>query len=170
MAFASERQKIVDDIEKSWSVPARGLTERDSGLWDSTPQPANRVVEQRKKVKGCPEPPEPISLPRLENLEIKGDKTPPLKAIKQQNYTILNGMFNSSPDSTTKTVDWDAFITAMADAGLLQGRAVVQQSFLNLMIGKGVVWQYRVTQFHPVTKIGSITLRSISKRIEKWFS
>jgi hypothetical protein len=57
MAFASERQKIVDDIEKSWSVPARGLTEKDSGLWDSTPQPANRVVEQRKKVKGCPEPP-----------------------------------------------------------------------------------------------------------------
>jgi hypothetical protein len=97
-AFASELQKILDNIEKSWSVPARGLTEGDSRQWDSIPQPENQVAEQRKKAKRRPEQHETISLPQLENLEIKGEKAPPRKAIKKQNYTILNGMFNSSPD------------------------------------------------------------------------
>ncbi|KAH8778314.1 hypothetical protein F5882DRAFT_501659 [Hyaloscypha sp. PMI_1271] len=137
---------------------------------DSTPQPSDQVAEQRKKFKRRSEQPEPISLPRFENLEVKGEKTPPRKAIKQQNYTILNGVFNSRPDSTTKIVDWDAFVTAIADAGFAarqsSGSAVIFEPHDWEMGWSGKILFHKP---HPVAKIDSIMLRSVANRTEKWF-
>ncbi|KAN0099187.1 hypothetical protein V8E51_012962 [Hyaloscypha variabilis] len=78
----------------------------------------------------------------VEQLSIKGDKEVPPKPIKQQSYAILNGMFSSSPDSTNKMANWDAFVTAMADAGYEQW---ISSGVRARRLETRLVWQDRIS-------------------------
>ena len=170
-AFALERQRIVDDILKSSTTQAPGyLDQRYDTVWKSAPQPTIETAEERQKVKTRPEPSEITPLPQVEKLNTEEESTPPPKPIKQQSYNIISGMFSSSPDSTNKMVDWDAFVTAMADAGCAarqsSGSAVI---FEPDDVKRGWFGKIVFHRPHPVAKIDSIMLRSMGKRMEKWF-
>ena len=160
----------LDDILKSSSTQALGSSDKAAdAVWQSAPQPSIRLAEERKKVKRRPEGSETTSFPQVEKLIIAEEVTPP-KPIKQQSYNIINGMFNSSPDAVNKLVDWDAFVTAMADAGFAarqsSGSAVI---FEPEDVKRGWFAKIVFHRPHPVAKIDSIMLRSMGKRMEKWF-
>ena len=66
-----------------------------------------------------------------------------------------------------KTIDWDSFVSAMTDVGFSArhggGSAVIFEAE-DAQKGKFVFHKP-----HPVAKIDPIMLRSVGKRMNKWF-
>jgi HicA toxin of bacterial toxin-antitoxin, len=70
-------------------------------------------------------------------------------------------------EESSRCVDWDGFVHAMKDAGFTArsngGSAVLFEG--NPKLGGKIVFH----KPHPIAKIDPITLRSIGKRMAKWF-
>ena len=79
-AFASDRQKIVNDILKSSNTQAHGSSDNNlDAVWQIAPQPATQTAEERKKLKRRPEKSGTISLPAVEKLNIDEETKPTSK-------------------------------------------------------------------------------------------
>lgn len=94
---------------------------------------------------------------------------PPVKIdIRRDNIAIIKAMFPKNGEDSSRSFAWQHFLAAMTDAGFSilqsQGSAVT----LKLEKSKGVntIVMHRP---HPVATINPIMLRSIAKRITKWF-
>lgn len=94
---------------------------------------------------------------------------PPMP-VRQQTYNILRGMFLSNPESSAKMIDWDAFVTAMAEAGFSAQHS--SGSAMNFEVDnweRGWAGKIVFHKPHPVAKIDPIMLRSMGRRINRWF-
>ncbi|KAI4723841.1 hypothetical protein E4T49_08430 [Aureobasidium sp. EXF-10728] len=89
-------------------------------------------------------------------------------AIKRDNIAIFKAMYPKNGEDSSRSFAWQHFLAAMTDAGFSilqsQGSAVT----LKLEKSKGVN-TIVVHRPHPVATINPIMLRSIAKRITKWF-
>ncbi|KAH0378240.1 hypothetical protein KCU92_g8800, partial [Aureobasidium melanogenum] len=89
-------------------------------------------------------------------------------AVRRDNIAIFKAMFPNTGEDSSRSFAWQHFLAAMTDDGFSilqsQGSAVT----LKLERTKGVN-TIVVHRPHPVATINPIMLRSIAKRITKWF-
>jgi hypothetical protein len=176
-ALHAERQKIVDDLEKPSGASNKKLESPGPSQtqWGSGQEKHLETAGSSSKVKRRPN--EPVSAPSLAapslaefTIEPKEQEVPPPLPVKQQSYTVLTGMFTSNPDESTKLIDWDVFVTAMAHAGFAarhsSGSAV---TFEPDDWKRGWAGKILFHKPHPVAKIDTVMLRSMGKRMEKRF-
>ena len=96
----------------------------------------------------------------------KQGQTPKIPVTKRA-YDMLSFMFSTTAEESSKTVDWDMFVHAMADMGFSArnggGSVVVFEKYGN-RDGKIIFHKP-----HPVPKIDPIMLHSMGRRMGKWF-
>ncbi|KAI1206352.1 uncharacterized protein F4807DRAFT_439773 [Annulohypoxylon truncatum] len=166
-AVRSEENKILADVESNKTEPMlRNLTLNDPGQ-----QFKREVQSPREKIKSRPEssvvqptataaPSTPTPAAGTES-SVKNDG---VIAVSERSLNIFSFMFPETAEESTKTVGWDDFVHAICDVGFTArnngGSAVLFES----IDGKIVFHKP-----HPVVKIDSIMLRSMGKRMTKWF-
>lgn len=172
VAFEFERKKLLARISgaprtkpSSTYVPWISEPTTESAAIKTTSQP------EKKKTRGQQTTAETEDLPDVESLEIADEVKPVRGTVKTlQSYNILMSMLKSSDDKG-KMVEWNAFVTAMAEAGFTAtssgGSAVSFEADENSQND----WKGRIVfhEPHPVTKIDPIKLQDMGKRMKKWF-
>ncbi|KAI1402587.1 hypothetical protein F4819DRAFT_272081 [Hypoxylon fuscum] len=160
-----EEDKILAEIEKKTTPMLRQLT-----LADSEPRAKLEIKNPREKVKSRPEPGilQPAGGPSTPNPVPDAEpnlKTSSLIQVTERSLSIFEYMFPKNAEESTKTVGWDEFVHAVCDVGFTArnngGSAVL---FENSAGGRIVFHKP-----HPVAKIDSVMLRSMGKRMTKWF-
>lgn len=93
-------------------------------------------------------------------------------SVKPRNYKLLSKLFPSqeSTSESSGKARWQDFVTAMADAGFLAstngGSAV---TFCTSELEEGRNRRIVIHRPHPDPELSAVTMRSIWKRMNKWF-
>lgn len=91
--------------------------------------------------------------------------------MKERAFDIFALTFPTSREEAAKSVDWNAFVTAMLDVGGSArnggGSAVVFENEHNAMEGQNSKIVFHKP--HPVAKIDPVMLHSMGRRMRKWF-
>ncbi|KAL8643535.1 MAG: hypothetical protein Q9226_008300, partial [Calogaya cf. arnoldii] len=158
-------------------------------VWESkdSPKSTSLPLREQPKTKTRPEQPnidtrpeQPKMKTRLEQAatneaDEKGTDTAttvpskdrPMVPLTQQSINILSNLFPAEKESAPKTVDWNAFVQAMADAKFVArhsgGSAV---TFEKQGSSSGKIVFHRP---HPVAKIGPVMFHCMGRRMNKWF-
>ncbi|KAI1098665.1 hypothetical protein F4804DRAFT_324066 [Jackrogersella minutella] len=162
----SEEDKILADLKNNKPEPMlRRLT-----LDNSDAKAKREVQSPREKIKSRPEPGsvQPITAPSAPDVTPGVDsslKTDDLIVVTGRSLNIFGFMFPETAEESTKTVNWDDFVHAICEVGFTArnngGSAVL---FENTNGGKIVFHKP-----HPVAKIDSVMIRTMGKRMAKWF-
>lgn len=167
-AVEQERDRILSRLHG----PRKEIvTTPVQSTWDSTIE--SRVstlpIREQAKVKTRPD------LPAAANTDAETEYSSPADSasdgakirVRQQTMETFSHMFPTDANEGTKTVEWNAFVQAMADAGFLArhcgGSAVV---FEQENVGGRIVFH----KPHPVPKIDPIMFRCMGRRMSKWFN
>lgn len=178
-AVEAERASILARIENAGPDPTNGSTQTQ---WGSE-EPSDITIPIRSKVKQKSRPdkvPESVQVQRNEiatatdqvpSTSVLDSKVSPSTIpVKQRASTILRSMFPSTPEESMKTIDWDAFVLAMAEVGFIAkhsgGSAVSFERDQHLDGQGGRIIFHKP---HPVAKIDPVMLHSMGRRMRKWF-
>lgn len=160
---------LQDDLGLKLSLP---LVEDDLGLKLSLPLAKINFrsevvsVEKRKKEKSRPQPLDEVEAD--EDVEGRREEAAVIrKIVDKRSFQILTNMYPESIDEGRKVSAWDDLVRAMSDAGFSAqnggGSAVL---FKGAVDSEGKIIFHRP---HPDGKIDPIMLRSMGKRMKKWF-
>ncbi|KAI4862384.1 hypothetical protein F4820DRAFT_430728 [Hypoxylon rubiginosum] len=164
-AVRGEEEKVLAEIESSTAEPMlRQLTLTDSGSKVKV-----ETKTTREKIKSRPElgsvQPTPAAGAPDPVPDAEPDSKPTPIPATERSLQIFSYMFPNTAEESAKTVGWDEFVHAICDVGFTArsngGSAVL---FEHVDGGKIVFHKP-----HPVTKIDSVMLRSMGKRMTKWF-
>ncbi|KAI1770070.1 hypothetical protein F4818DRAFT_434334 [Hypoxylon cercidicola] len=164
-AVRSEEDKILAEIESNAAEPML----RQLNLTESVPKVRSEAKSRRKKIKSRPEsgsiqPAATADVPDPTLDAETNSETRPILATERSLH-MISYMFPQTAEESTKTVGWDEFVHAICDVGFTArsngGSAVL---FENIYGGKIVFHKP-----HPIAKIDSVMLRSMGKRMAKWF-
>ncbi|OTA64856.1 hypothetical protein K449DRAFT_392957 [Hypoxylon sp. EC38] len=165
-AVRNEEDKILAEIKNHEIEPAL----QHLSLDESGSKFKRELQIPREKIKSRPEPssvqptvtsiaPNPNSSPE------SGFEADNPIAVSGRSLSIFGYMFPRTAEESTKTVGWDDFVHAICEVGFTArnngGSAVL---FENIDGGKIVFHKP-----HPVAKIDPVMLRSMGKRMTKWF-
>ncbi|KAI1408769.1 hypothetical protein F5Y13DRAFT_204516 [Hypoxylon sp. FL1857] len=166
-AVRSEEDKILAEIKNNNEIePAL----RQLSLDDSTSKAKRELQTPREKIKSRPESSsvQPTAAPITPDLTQSGESS--LKnndpiLVTERSLNIFGYMFPETAEESGKTVVWDDFVHAICEVGFTArnngGSAVLFES----IDGGKIVFH----KPHPVAKIDSVMLRSMGKRMAKWF-
>lgn len=134
----------------------------------SSPSPVSHTP-RKARIRSPSSPAQDIESPSTATEIPAPPASQPVKiAIRRDNIAIIKAMFPKNGEDSARNFAWQHFLAAMTDAGFSilqsQGSAVT----LKLEKSKGVN-TIVVHRPHPVATINPIMLRSIAKRITKWF-
>lgn len=89
-------------------------------------------------------------------------------AVRRDNIAIFKAMFPENGEDSSRSFAWQHFLAAMTDAGfsILQSQGSAVTLKLEKSQGVNTIVVHRP---HPVATINPIMLRSIAKRMSKWF-
>lgn len=170
--IAAERLELVKEIESSSSVLGKLNLAPVQTRWGSTNVPSLITTKESTKLKRRPET-SSVSTEKDRLLGAEPElELAPLQpvSVRQQTYNILCGMFLSNPGSSTKMIDWDAFVTAMAEAGFsAQHSSGSAMNFEVDNLERGWAGKIVFHKPHPVAKIDPVMLRSMGRRMNRWF-
>ena len=172
----AERASILAKIENKGPDPAK---EPIQTRWGSE-EPGDSSIPIRSKVKQKNRPdvvPVTIQDQRNEGA-IANDHTSAADSkvssktipVKQRTFTIFRSMFPSHPEEGMKTIEWDAFVLAMAEVGFIAKHS--GGSAVSFERDRHLDWQGGRIIFHkphPVAKIDPVMLQSMGRRMRKWF-
>ncbi|KAI0386885.1 hypothetical protein F5Y04DRAFT_73414 [Hypomontagnella monticulosa] len=167
-AIREEENKILADIERSNIAPVL----QHLSLHDSDPKAKPEAKASRQKIKTRPDstvvqPPITSSPPDdTPSGDSKPDPDPNnLIIVSQRSLHIFNSMFPETAEESVKTVVWEDFVVAVREVGFTArnngGSAVLFES----IHGGKIVFH----KPHPIAKIDSVMLKSMGKRMAKWF-
>jgi hypothetical protein len=122
-------------------------------------------AKEKPKTRGTSAvPPTPAVGPPLSPIETLTITDPHVLSLPRKSLTALRTMFPSTPEERAKTIDWDAFVTALTDAGFAARNAGGSMVAFERDDGKIVFHKP-----HPVAKIEPIVLQSMGRRMNRWF-
>ncbi|XXH00907.1 hypothetical protein Hte_007258 [Hypoxylon texense] len=164
-AVRSEEEKLLAEIEGNTVEPML----RQLSLADSSSKVRIKSKNTREKIKSRPEPgsvqPSAVDDTPDPTADAEPDKESSPIPATERSLQIFSYMFPRAAEESTKTVGWDEFVHAICDVGFTArnngGSAVL---FENVDGGKIVFHKP-----HPVTKIDSVMLKAMGKRMTKWF-
>ncbi|THZ88510.1 hypothetical protein D6C88_04965 [Aureobasidium pullulans] len=108
--------------------------------------------------------------PTTANSPSRSSTPPSLIAVKHDNMAVFHHMFPSSGQESQRCFSWQHFLNAMIDAGFSilqsQGSAVTLRQDEERGEGVRTIVVHRP---HPSPTISPVMLRSIAKRMTKWF-
>lgn len=85
--------------------------------------------------------------------------------VKKQNITVLRGMYADTDGNAKASFSWQHFVTALIDTGFSAKEGSGSAVFFKHKDGQSIVFH----RPHPDQTIHPIMLRSMGKRIAKWF-
>jgi len=87
-------------------------------------------------------------------------------AVTKRSYATFRSMFPETTEERQRSVDWDAFVSALEDAGLAPKNGGGSIVTFDDARGSRKISFYRP---HPVPIIDPIMLRAMGRRLNKWF-
>ena len=178
-SIQSEHVRVLERVEKKTaSVGQTAVSSVDNagaaktGVFEqlhSTDVDSYQQV-RKDKVKARPQDGVAVDV-EVESTERAIQPSKPRIVVKPNAFNILTAMFPAPADrNAMRTIDWDAFVHAMASAGLSAthhgGSAV---AFEQDERGDGYGGKIIFHKPHPTPKIDPIVLRSMGKRMRKRF-
>lgn len=170
--IAAERMELVRECETPSSLAKQAgnvsLSEVQT-RWGSTDLVSLNLAKDSLKVKRRPDTSSYSVQDQVIETGAKPEPEPlPPVSVRQQSYIILRGMFSSEP--STKMIEWDTFINAMSEAGFSAKHS--SGSAVNFEVDdwkRGWVGKIVFHKPHPLAKIDPIMLRSMGRRMARWF-
>lgn len=190
-AVEAERASILARLEKqaAAAVPSNKLLQTQWGQNGASDLLAVRTNPKRKKRAKSNEP----TLPETDSSEPIKETTPddqnapqPIPdsphiakkiPVKQRSLDVLTSLFPSPTNNSTRSINWDAFVLAMADVGFSArhsgGSAVSFEKVAGSSCG-GVENERGDGRIvfhkpHPTPKIDNVLLHAMGRRMRKWF-
>ncbi|KAK3070956.1 hypothetical protein LTR53_009516 [Teratosphaeriaceae sp. CCFEE 6253] len=163
------KEKEEEQARLDSNKPEAPLVELPSQTWAPESSPARIQVERRQKIKTkAPEPTANSSRNTEEQLATPDGQEPPLTLIvKFETKALFDRTFSAAAGANQGDIGWETFVAAMVDAGCSAtptgGSAV---SFKDVGNTKASIVFHRP---HPDPSIDLIMLRSMGKRLQKWF-
>ena len=152
----------IREREKPQNVPK--FIESDSPVVPTVPR------QEKAKTRGRPPDMVDSSAPEGDDSHQQEEfpglfKATPIELTKQDSLDVIQLMFPEKDDAA-KSVLWDRFVHAMADAGFIATNNSGSPVSFKHRDGDGRIVFHRP---HPDSKIDPIMLRNMGKRMAKWF-
>jgi len=162
-----ERERVLTDIRAPTAAATKA---RVQTMWgpDTESQPSALNIREQRKVKTRPEEPI-VPEPQAKSDETIGHEGPPVHStvpVRQQTLNTLSTMFPNDMEEAAKSVDWNAFVQAMADAKFTARHGGGSAVVFECESSSGKIVFHKP---HPVAKIDPIMFRVMGKRMNKWF-
>lgn len=164
-AVRSEEEMILANAESIDKPPPTHFLDHA----ESVPKSKLTVVSPRQKTKTRAEKPpnEPNTDAKALDPDPEAHKaTGAIISVTKRAFDVFALMFPCKEDAS-RSVDWDSFVYAMMDVGFTArnngGSAVLFER--NSQLGGKIVFH----KPHPIAKIDPVMLRSMGKRMAKWF-
>jgi hypothetical protein len=136
---------------------------------ESGPKSKFTTVSPRQKTKTRAEEAQSETPARVERADLEpeaNEATGAIILVNKRSFDIFALMFPCKEESS-RSVDWDSFVHAITDAGFTArsnvGSAVLFEG--NPQLGGKIGFH----KPHPIAKIDPVMLRSMGKRMAKWF-
>jgi hypothetical protein len=127
-------------------------------------------IKDKSKVKTRPQQPAASDEPVNHPVAIPDEELSKIPITKRA-LEVFTLMFPTSSEEAAKSVDWNAFVTAMSDVGFSArnggGSAVVFDNEDSAKEGENSKIVFHKP--HPIPKIDPVMLHSMGKRMSKWF-
>lgn len=164
-AVQNEKEMVLAHVESAERLPLTRFEDQAK----SGPKAELPTALPRQKIKTRAEKPPNELHTDVEALDLDPkahQATDTNISITKRAYEVFALMFPSKEDAS-RSVNWDSFVHAMTDAGFTTrnngGSAVLFERDQDL--GGKIVFH----KPHPIAKIDHIALRSMGKRMAKWF-
>lgn len=135
-------------------------------VWDEEPNAVGTHAQPKLKIKTRPTNPNSIGT-ELDRLQVENDAPRPEQdrlAVSGDSIRVFDRMFSAYSEAKGP-VKWEQLVSALTDAGLsVTQRGGSAVTFLHESRGSIVVHRP-----HPDPNVDSIRLRSMGKRLRKWF-
>ena len=164
----SEKEMVLANVE-SIEKPPPTQFEQFEGQAESGSKAKLTIALPRQKIKTRAEKPPNELQPDIEASDLDPEAhqaTGIIVSVTKRASEIFALMFPCKEEAS-RSVNWDSFVHAMTDVGFTArnngGSAVLFER--NLPLGGKIVFH----KPHPIAKIDPVTLRSMGKRMAKWF-
>jgi hypothetical protein len=168
----AEEQEILDSIDRARiaaTVPVQKEWGSSSKIEGTAPlskmKSKTRPAEQAG---GLEEIDRGVAGMMANSLQVEAPKV----LVKKRAYDMLTLMFPATATESAKSIGWDMFVHAMSDMGFsarnVGGSAVVFENG-NLAEGRANSGKIIFHKPHPIPKVDHTMLRSMGKRMGKWF-
>lgn len=164
-AVQSEREMVLANIESTEKLHSTRFEDHA----DSGPKAELTIALPRQKIKTRAEKPpsEPHTDAEAPGVDPEAHQaTGTMISVTKRASEVFALMFPCK-EETSRSVNWDSFVHAMTDVGFTTrnngGSAVLFER--NLELGGKIVFH----KPHPIAKIDPVTLRSMGKRMARWF-
>jgi hypothetical protein len=168
----AERQEILASIDRA-RVPAAVPVQKEWGSGGATEgaAPLSKTKSKTRpaeQARGIEEIDRGVAGMMAESVQVETPKV----QVKERAYDMLTLMFPATAMESAKSIGWDMFVHAMSDMGFSArnggGSAVVFENG-NLAEGRAISGKIIFHKPHPLPKIDPIMLRSMGRRMAKWF-
>ena len=171
-AVQSEKEMVLANVESVENLPQTRFEDQAK----SSPKAELAIALPRQKIKTRPEKPlnEPgtdVEAPGLDpeapGLDPEAHRATAISISVTRRASEVFALMFPCKEDVSKSVNWDSFVHAMTDVGFIPrnngGSAVLFER--NEELGGKIVFH----KPHPIAKIDPIALRSMGKRMTKWF-
>lgn len=168
-AVQSEKEMVLANEESKENLPPPTRFE-DQAQASLKAEPAIALPRQKIKTRGEKRPNEPhtdVEAPSLDPEHHQSTGTTSISVTKRASEVFALMFPCKEEEGALRSVNWDSFVHAMTDVGFTTryngGSAVLFEN--NQDLGGKIVFH----KPHPIAKIDPIMLRSMGKRMAKWF-
>ncbi|KAF2503019.1 hypothetical protein BU16DRAFT_576900 [Lophium mytilinum] len=167
-AIEAERRNVLIEVQRKEEEDSKA----PQSFWGKADtEKESRSAESKAKVKTRPnETAEPIKIIR-EAEDVPRQSQQPKITVRQRTLDIISMMYPSITEESSKSVEWNDFVNAMAELHFSASHGGGSAVVFEPIKGNPRGWEGRIVfhKPHPVTKIDSVMIRSMGKRMNKWF-